>query len=75
MWDSLFFKLCLRLRKNTQKRVNLTLLGGYFFALNENNPEEWEKLLDKLTTDDYFKQLVPPLTWRSGITDRALVVS
>lgn len=62
----------LEAQKESQKRVNLTLLGGYFFALNENNPEEWEKLLDKLTTDDYFKQLVPELTWRSGITDRAL---
>jgi hypothetical protein len=63
----------LEAQKTSKKRVNLTLLGGYLRAFIEKNPKGWEKLLDELTADSDLRQLVPELTWRSGLTDRALV--
>jgi len=46
-------------------------LGGYFRALFENDQKEWESQLDTLVADVKLKQLVPELTWRSGLTDKA----
>jgi hypothetical protein len=46
-------------------------LGGYFRALFEGNVAEWEKQLDVLVEDTTLNGLIPELTYRSGITDRA----
>ncbi|MBF7081704.1 hypothetical protein IT084_01740 [Desulfallas sp. Bu1-1] len=48
-------------------------LGGYFKAVFEKNPQLWEEILDTAASDDNLRGLIPELTWRSGITDRAAV--
>ena len=46
-------------------------LGGYFRAIFEGNVAEWEEQLDVLIEDTKLNQLIPVLTSRSGLTDRA----
>jgi len=46
-------------------------LGGYFRALFEGDIEQWETVLDELAEDDLLNKIVPELTWRSGLTNRA----
>ena len=46
-------------------------LGGYFRALLESNVTGWEKQLDALVEDTRLNVLIPDLTYRSGMTDRA----
>ena len=46
-------------------------LGGYFRALFESNVTEWEKQLDALVEDTTLNVLIPDLTYRSGMTDKA----
>ena len=46
-------------------------LGGYLKSLFEVNTEHWEKVLDEVSNNDHLSNLLPELTWRSGITNRA----
>lgn len=46
-------------------------LGGYFRALFDSNVAAWEQHLDALAEDMRLNVLIPELTYRSGITDRA----
>ena len=52
--------------------ADLSFLGGYFRALAERDPGEWESLLDRLTQDTSQAEWVVELTWRSGrLSERA----
>ena len=62
----------LEAQRRLGKSANIPLLGGYFRALLEGNQKEWERRLDALTADVNLKRLIPELTWRSGLTDRAV---
>src|SRR5262249_9793710 len=50
---------------------NAYLLGGYLRALFETDRHAWEQQMDALSKDETLRRLVPEITWRSGITDRA----
>ena len=58
-------------QRNAGENASAFFLGGYFRALFENNLTEWEKQLDVLTKDTVLNVLIPELTYRSGVTDRA----
>jgi len=53
---------------------NLTpfLLCGYFRAIKELDSEYWEELMDSVSLDDKLVSFVPELTFRSGLTERAV---
>lgn len=57
-------------RKETQKG-SAYFTGGYFRALYERDNDQWEKQLDTLAQDEEMAYLVPELTWRSGMSDKA----
>ncbi len=57
-------------RESIENRSDYTL-GGYLKALYERDYERWEQVLDELSRDSAFAILVPSLTWRSGMSDRA----
>jgi len=50
---------------------NPFFLGGYLSVLFERNRELWEDILDQLAQDGELRGLLPELTWRSGMTERA----
>lgn len=58
-------------QRKAVENASAFFLGGYFRALFENNVTEWEKQLDALVEDPRLNVLIPDLTYRSGITDRA----
>lgn len=47
-------------------------VGGYFRALRERDSELWERTLDELAGDAQLRIWIPELTWRSGMSDRAM---
>ena len=67
---SLLGKLIRKHREPSDDR-SVNFLGGYFRVLFERNTPLWEKKLDILSEDEYFKKFIPELTWHSGMTDRA----
>jgi len=50
---------------------NNNLMSGYFRSIFEKDKNKWEQELDKLAADDKLYDLIPELTHRSGMTDRA----
>ena len=55
-----------------EEEPSLYFLGGYLRALFEQDPQEWENLMDSFAEDKNKRQWVPELTWRLGqITDRS----
>lgn len=61
----------LHLQRNVTGDASVFTLSGYFRAIKERSVENWERTLDELTQDKDFSALIPELTWRSGMTDRA----
>ena len=61
----------LEAQRNAGENASAFFLGGYFRTLFERNVTEWEKQLDTLAEDNTLNVLIPDLTYRSGITDRA----
>ena len=61
----------LEAQQNANENASAFFLGGYFRALFESNVTEWEKQLDALVEDTKLNVLIPDLTYRSGMTDRA----
>jgi hypothetical protein len=53
------------------ENINAFFLGGYFRALRHSSEENWERVLDELRQDHELRVLIPELSWRSGLTDRA----
>ena len=68
---SVLLPTLLEAQRNAQENVSAFFLGGYFRALFEGNIAEWEKHLDVLVEDNVLNVLIPELTYRSGMTDRA----
>ena len=58
-------------QRNAGENASVAFLGGYFRAIFEDNLAEWEKQLDALIDDNNLNRLIPELTSRSGLTDRA----
>ena len=61
----------LEAQRNAGENASAFFLGGYFRALFESNVTGWEKQLDALVEDTRLNVLIPDLTYRSGMTDRA----
>lgn len=66
-----FLEKLLDEQKKIGTKGTLNFLGGFFKAIFSRKTSLWEEKLDTLSTDDWFKQFIPEITWRSGITDRA----
>lgn len=58
-------------QRNANDNASTYFLGGYFRFVFESNLTEWEKQLDKLVDDCTLNLLIPEITRRSGLTDRA----
>lgn len=54
-----------------QKDASDYFLGGYLKVLFEENPEQWESLMDNLAKDKKLATWVSALTWRSGMSNKA----
>lgn len=52
---------------------SIPFLGGYFRFIFEGDQTKWENLLDALASDPKLVHLIPELTWRSGISDKAIL--
>ena len=63
----------LEAQRNAVENASAYLLDGYFRALFEKNQEMWETQLDALTKDKKLNVLIPELTWRSGMSDQAIL--
>ncbi len=57
--------------RNMGTRRDGFVLGGYLRALFEAERGQWENELDTIAGDPTLNTLIPELTWRSGLTDRA----
>ncbi|MFH0849057.1 MAG: hypothetical protein V1857_06110, partial [archaeon] len=64
-------RFCSELKKTASDDCG-QLLGGYLRCMFERDQGKWEDTLERLSNDDYFTKHVPGLTWRSGMTDKAL---
>jgi hypothetical protein len=60
-------------QRDATEKPSVAFLGGYFRTLFEKDTAQWEKQLDDLTKDVGLMRVVPELTWRSGMTDRAMI--
>ncbi len=58
-------------QRNAGENASVYFLGGYFRAIFDSNVAEWEKQLDALVEDTTLNIVIPELTNRSGMTDRA----
>ena len=58
-------------QRNAGENASTAFLGGYFGALFESDIGQWETQLDALIDDAKLRLLIPELTNRSGITNRA----
>ena len=63
----------LEVQQNTTVNASAYFLGGYYRALFERDQQRWEKQLDALAEDKKLSFWVPELTWRSGISDQAVL--
>jgi hypothetical protein len=54
-----------------RENASAFFLGGYFRALRQADESSLEQVLDILAQADDFKALIPELTFRGGITERA----
>lgn len=58
-------------QRNAGEDASTAFLGGYFSVLFESDTDLWETQLDALIDDAKLRLLIPELTNRSGLTDRA----
>ncbi len=58
-------------QRNAGENASTAFLGGYYSALFESDTGLWETQLDALIDDAKLRLLLPELTNRSGLTDRA----
>lgn len=58
-------------QRNADRNADVAFLSGYFRAMFDGNVQKWEEQLDMLIEDARLNQLIPELTSRSGLTDRA----
>jgi len=53
------------------ENASVFFLGGYFRALHQTDESSWEQVLDIFAQSDDLKVIVPELTFRGGITEKA----
>jgi hypothetical protein len=58
-------------QRNTVDNASVYFLGGYFRVIFEKDLALWEEQLDVLIEDTTLNVMIPDLTYRSGLTDRA----
>ena len=58
-------------QRNAGGNASTCFLGCYFRSIFKNNLAEWEEQLDTLVEDSTLNLLIPEITCRSGLTDRA----
>ena len=58
-------------QRNAVDNASVYFLGGYFRVIFEKDLAQWEELLDALIEDTTLNVMIPDLTHRSGLTDRA----
>lgn len=61
----------LEAQRSAGENASAYFLGGYFRSLYETDSSMWETQLDALINDAKLRLLIPELTHRSGLTDRA----
>jgi hypothetical protein len=69
--NSSFYPALLDAQRQNKENGTTSLLGGYLRAVHDHDAEKWEMLLDNLVNDPALFLLVPEITARSGLTDRA----
>ena len=58
-------------QRNAVDNASVYFLGGYFRVIFEKDLAQWENHLDELVEDTALNVLIPEITHRSGLTDRA----
>ena len=58
-------------QRNAVDNASVYFLGGYFRIIFEKDVAQWENHLDELVEDTALNVLIPEITHRSGLTDRA----
>ncbi len=58
-------------QRNAVDNASVYFLGGYFRVIFEKDLPQWEEQLDALVEDTKLNVMIPDLTHRSGLTDRA----
>ena len=58
-------------QKKYADKKNVMFLSGYLHVLFEKKQELWETTLDNFAQDNALAELLPEITWRAGMTDRA----
>ena len=58
-------------QRNPGENASTAFLGGYFSVLFKSDTDLWETQLDALIDDAKLRFLIPEITSRSGLTDRA----
>ena len=58
-------------QRNAIDNASVYFLGGYFRVIFEKDLTQWEEQLDALIEDTTLNVMIPDLTYRSGLTDRA----
>ena len=61
----------LNAQRNVEDNGSTYFLGGYFRVIFEKDLAQWEEQLDALIEDATLNVMIPDLTHRSGLTDRA----
>lgn len=54
-------------------KCSVFFLSGYFKAIFEKDINSWENNLDTLLKSEKLTPMIPEITWRSGMTERASV--
>ena len=58
-------------QRSVDRNASSAFLGGYFRAILDSHPALWESQLDALVNDILLNRLIPELTSKTGLTDRA----
>lgn len=69
--DWQLLKLVVDAHKQNNKSEEAFLLGGYFRAIFEQDFKRWEDELDRINSDVVLFNLLPEITFRSGMSEGA----
>ena len=69
--DFSLLPMLLNAQRNVGDNGSTYFLGGYFRSIFEIDLAEWEEQLDALVEDTTLNVMIPDITHRSGLTDRA----
>ncbi len=71
--DYRFLSLLIDTQRQAREKASPAFLSGYLRVIFERDQQRWEEILDSLAENNDLNQSVPELTWRSGISNRALL--